>query len=98
MNPVLEGYFSGNVVTNLAEHLRSKSQGDPGNVAAEVSKSLLVEISAAIGALVKYSEKRGMDRFRVATTKRSALLDYLFNKSDVVTAGSNTFWEYSTSV
>lgn len=77
---------TGNIVTNLAEHLRRKSQGDPGNVAEEIYKSLLVEISVAVGSLVKYSENRGMNRFRVATTKQSALLNYVLNKSDVVTA------------
>ena len=52
----------------------------------EVYKTLLVEISVAIGSLVKYSENMGMDRFRVTTTKQSALLKYVINKSDVVTA------------
>ena len=56
-------------------HLRSKSQGDLGDVAGKLYNSLLGEISVAIESLVQYSENRGIDRFRVATIKRSAFLE-----------------------
>ena len=56
-------------------HLRSKSQGDLGDVAGKLYNSLLGEISVAIGSLVQYLENRGIDRFRVATIKRSAFLE-----------------------